>query len=128
MSGKKNIFDHWIGAQNGITISYEWIQDTPKKGIRFDGNGDPLGIHGYVGYNIVWNVSGNREIYAKGDNHTVRNNVAWDDTDQSDCTVCVPTELSGNTMNVNTVVINNGAQKMQSEISECIYLFIALLK
>ena len=54
--------------------------------------------------------------------------MAWDDTDQSDCTVCVPTELSGNTMNVNTVVINNGAQKMQSEISECIYLFIALLK
>ena len=87
-----------------------------------------MGIHGYVGYNVVWNVNGNREIYAKGDNHTVRNNVAWDDTDQSDCTICVPTELSGNTMNVNTVVINNGAQKMQSEISECIYLFIALLK
>ena len=104
------------GAQNGIKISYEWIHNSPKKGIRFDGNGDPLGLNGYVGYNVVWNVEDNREIYAKGDNHTVTNNVAWDDNDTSDCTVCVPTELSGNPMNANTIVVNNGAQKMQSMI------------
>ena len=104
------------GGQNGIKITKEWIHNSPKKGIRFDGNGDPLGLNGYVGYNVVWNVWGNKEIYAKGDNHTVANNVAWDDTDQSDCTVCVPTEKFGNPMNPNTVVVNNGAQKMQGMI------------
>ena len=85
-----------------------------------------MGLNGYVGYNVVWNVEDNREIYTKGDNHTVTNNVAWDDTDQSDCTVCVPTENSGNPMNVNTIVVNNGAQKMQSTMSApflCINLF-----
>ena len=54
------------GAQSGIKISHEWIHNSPKKGIRFDGNGDPLGLNGYVGYNVVWNVENNREIYAKG--------------------------------------------------------------
>ena len=111
LSGKKNIFDHWIGAQNGITISYEWIQDTPKKGIRFDGNGDPLGVHGYAGFNVVWNHDDNREIDTKGDNHTVVNNVGWDD-DESDCTVCVPNSHSGNPMNRNSIVLNNAARKM----------------
>ena len=115
------------GAQDGIKISYEWIHNSPKKGIRFDGNGDPLGLNGYVGYNVVWNAeiwdhgtdlkavdTTNREIYTKGDQHTVTNNVAWDDLDDTDCTVCVPTELQDNPMNENTVVTNNGAQMMQS--------------
>ena len=100
------------GAQNGISVSHQWIHDSPKKGIRFDGNGDPLGRFGYIGFNVVWNVNGNTEIYAKGDNHTVTNNVAWDDHDTSHCTLCVPSSHSGNPMNFNTVVVNNGASKM----------------
>ena len=55
-------------------------------------------------------------VLYKGDNHTVTNNVAWDDSDQSDCTICVPTELQDNPMNVNTVLVNNGAQKFQGRI------------
>ena len=86
-----------------------------------------MGLNGYVGYNVVWNVEDNREIYTKGDNHTVTNNVAWDDNDQSDCTVCVPTENSGNPMNVNTIVVNNGAQKMQSTMNLSQHLFYALI-
>ena len=100
-------------AQNGVHVSYHWIHDSPKKGIRFDGNGDPLGKFGYIGYNVVWNIDSNYEIYAKGDNHTVSNNVAWDDSDAKGCTLCVPSSHSGNPMNFNTIVVNNGASKMQ---------------
>jgi len=32
------------GAQTHIHISYHWIHDSSKKGIRFDGSGDPMGI------------------------------------------------------------------------------------
>ena len=107
----KHSFVHWSGAQNGIRIAYNWIHDSPKKGIRFDGNGDPLGVHGYAGFNVVWNHDDNREIDTKGDNHTVVNNVGWDN-DESDCTVCVPSSHSGNPMNHNSVVLNNAARKM----------------
>jgi hypothetical protein len=100
------------GAQNGIHISYNWIHDSPKKGIRFDGNGDPMGVYGYVGFNVVWNIQGNSEIFTKGDNHTITNNVAWDDNDAKGCTLCVPSSNSGNPMNTKTVVVNNGASHM----------------
>ena len=33
-------------------------------------------------FNVVWDIEGNREIYPKGENHTITNNVAWDDDDQ----------------------------------------------
>ena len=49
----------------------------------------------------------------KGDYHTVVNNVAWDDNDEEDCTLCVPPELSGTEMNSNTLVANNGASKFE---------------
>ena len=35
------------GAQNGVKISHNWVTDSPKKGLRFDGNGHPLGLHGF---------------------------------------------------------------------------------
>ena len=102
------------GAQNNVHISYNWVHDSPKKGIRFDGSGgDGENDNGYIFYNVAWNIEGNQEIYAKGHNHTVANNVGWDDNDQEDCTICVPTELNGNAMNWDSVVINNGASKFQ---------------
>ena len=51
---------------------------------------------------------GPREAYLKGDNHTVTNNVGWDDN-SGDCTICVPAEHGGTGMNFNSVVVNNGA-------------------
>ena len=45
------------------------------------------------GYNVVWNMHGNYEFYPKGDNHTVKNNLAYDDNDSEHCTLCVPTHL-----------------------------------
>ena len=100
-------------GQNEISISNNWIHDSPKKGIRFDGNGDPLGLNGFICFNVVWNIIGNLEIFAKGDNHTVVNNVAWDELNPGDsCNVCVPSSHSGNPMNFNSMVKNNAAMKM----------------
>ena len=105
------------GAIDGVYISNNWIHDSPKKGIRFDGSGDPMCVNGYVGYNVVWNIVGNIEIFPKGDNHTVVNNVAWDDSDQEGCTLCMPSSWTSNgsnvtiPMNTNSVLVNNGASK-----------------
>ena len=104
------------GAQDGVRISHNWVHDSPKKGIRFDGDGHNLpdtGVNGYVGFNVVWNIEEKQEIYPKGDYHTVVNNVAWDDRDEEDCTLCVPPELHGTEMNSNTLVANNGASKFE---------------
>merc|ERR1711892_1274929 len=98
------------GAQNGVTLTHNWVHDSPKKGLRFDGNGDPMGVHGYLGYNVVWNIQDNNEIYVKGDNHTVVNNLAYDDDAQ--CSLCVVPVLGQSTMNNNTLVTSNAASKM----------------
>ena len=67
-----------------------------------------------MGYNVVWNVHENREFYIKGNNHTVVNNVAWDDNQVlEDCTLCVPTEHAGYPMNFDSIVANNGASKFE---------------
>ena len=62
---------------------------------RLDGGGEPVchekdtGCGSYMAFNVAWN-SENKEIYPKGDNHTLTNNVAFDDGDS--CTICVPPE------------------------------------
>lgn len=61
-----------------------------------------------MAFNVAWN-SENKEIYPKGDNHTLTNNVAFDDGD--DCTICVPPEHQGAPNNENTIVVNNGVSK-----------------
>ena len=102
-----------IKAQDGIYITNNWIHDSTKKGIRFDAtsDGDPLGYNGNVGYNVVWNVD-DKEVYTKGDNHTVYNNVAWDDNSDG-CTLCVPPEAFDVPMNFYSVVVNNGASQFE---------------
>ena len=92
----------------GVVISHNWIHDFPKKGLRFDGNGDPMTYNGTMEFNVVWDIEGNREMYPKGENHTITNNVAWDDNEQIDCTLCVPSTGPNSNqipMNTNTVLI-----------------------
>merc|ERR1719357_85680 len=101
------------GAQNGVSISYNWIHNSPKKGIRFDGSGHPMGVHGYQGYNVVWDIIGNNEIYIKGDNHTVVNNLAFDNNvDDNQCSLCVVPIHSHTSMNNHSIVLNNAASHM----------------
>ena len=101
-------------GQEGVMITNNWIHDSPKKGIRLDSptdvDPDEMGCCGYLGFNVVWN-SESQETYPKGDNHTVSNNVGWDDHDNK-CTICVPCEAFDVPMNSHSTVVNNGASKL----------------
>jgi len=102
------------GGQNGVNIHHNWVHNSPKKGIRFDGNGvgNSCGRNGYLGYNVGWGITRNSEIFPKGDNHTVEHNTAFD-TD-TDCSLCVISRLHDSPMNENSVVVNNAASKMSN--------------
>jgi len=109
-----------VQAQTGMVISHNWLHDSPKKGIRLDGGGEPkchtkdTGCGTYMGFNVVWNSVDQKNVYAKGDNHTMTNNVAWDDDpDDNDCSLCFPPEHQGVPNNENSVLINNGATKFE---------------
>ena len=52
-------------------------------------------------------------FYLKGDNHTVESNLAYDDNDNTHCSLCVPTHHGDYEMNKHTVVINNAASRME---------------
>ena len=67
-----------------------------------------------MGFNVAWNV-GKSEICVKGDNHTVLNNVAWDDNgtpEDKDCTICVPPLYVDIPMNFYTIMANNGGSNI----------------
>ncbi|CAL4064794.1 unnamed protein product, partial [Meganyctiphanes norvegica] len=96
--------------QLGIHIINNWIHDSTKSAIRFDGGGQKLGVGGYVGDNVAWKCGG---IVIKGDNHTIVNNLAMDKDREDKCSLCVIYRLRSDPVieNNNTIVINNGASK-----------------
>ena len=105
-----------IKSQTDCLITNNWIHDSPKKGIRLDtpSDVDRQGNNGNIGYNVVWNIE-DKEIYPKGDNHSVYNNVGWDDQDTKQrCTICVPSQAFGFPMNFYTTVVNNGASMLDN--------------
>ena len=53
------------GPQQGVSVSHNWVHDSPKSGIRFDSSPGHLGYNGYQGYNVIWNAGG---VMVKGDN------------------------------------------------------------
>ena len=103
-----------IKSQTDSLITNNWIHDSPKKGIRFDtpSDADRQGNNGNIGFNVVWNLD-DKEIYPKGNNHTVYNNVGWDDSSDK-CTICVPSQAFGFPMNSHSIVVNNGASKLDN--------------
>ena len=105
-----------IKSQTDCLITNNWIHDSPKKGIRLDtpSDVDRQGNNGNIGYNVVWNIE-DKEIYPKGDNHSVYNNVGWDDQDTKQrCTIRVPSQAFGFPMNFYTTVVNNGASMLDN--------------
>merc|ERR1719348_302416 len=98
-----------VSQQNGVIISNNWVFDSPKASIRFDGSGQNLGINGLQSNNVVWNVGG---MMVKGDNHSIVNNLALGTyKDDGSCSLCVIYILRYETwiQNNNTVVLNNAA-------------------
>jgi len=95
--------------QNGVVITHNWVHDSPKSAVRFDGGGTHLGHNGYQGFNVVWKTGA---LMVKGDNHTVLNNLALDrHSEDGKCSLCVIYRLRHDTVieNNNTIVENNGA-------------------
>ncbi|CAL4179484.1 unnamed protein product [Meganyctiphanes norvegica] len=97
--------------QHGIQVSQNWIHDSPKSGIRFDGGGTNLRFNGHIDHNVIWKAG---SIIIKGDNHTLNNNVAFDRQDDTRCTICVTYRLRHDPVIENnyTITINNAASQI----------------
>ena len=96
--------------QNNAKIRYNWVHDTIKYGIRFDGDGE--GNNGYIHHNVGWNCVGG--IMAKGGildggvsvgGHFVYNNTMFNSVDKND--IMVLNVQAGNDINFGSVVMNN---------------------
>ena len=92
-----------INQQPNIQVRYNWLHDTIKYGVRFDGEGDGYG--GYVHHNVIWNVQGG--IMIKGYNHNIYNNTAFDNGNKNDIIIMI--EQGGND---GTITLNNIANKI----------------
>ena len=101
-----------VNQQVNSKIRYNWVHDTIKYGIRFDGNGE--GNNGYIHHNIAWNCQGG--IMVKGGmydtttgeyvgGHFVYNNTALNSVDKND--IMVLNVQNGKDINFDTVVMNN---------------------
>lgn len=101
--------------QRNSQITWNWVYDSPKYGIRYDGEFPDIGYNGNISFNVVWKCNG---IMVKGENHTVLNNLAFEKRNAKDsdgqgtgCTICVIKKLRAKEgiMNKNTIVSNNAA-------------------
>merc|ERR1712176_318990 len=68
-------------AQTNSWVARNWVHDSPKYGIRFDGEPPRIGTHGSVRDNVVFRLDAGG-IQAKGDYHTTDHNLAFDMSDE----------------------------------------------
>jgi len=98
--------------QDGVMIHHNWIHDSPKGAIRFDGGGNKFGYRGYQGFNVIWNTG---SLMIKGDEHTILNNLGLSryKKDDGKCNICVIYRkwFDPVIQNSNTVVLNNAASQ-----------------
>ena len=108
--------------QENAKIRYNWVHDTIKYGIRFDGNGE--GFNGYVHHNIGWNCEGaimikGGELDGNGNSvggHFVYNNTAFNSTVKND--IMVLNVQAGQNINYGSIVKNNLVEKLSGHRSD----------
>ncbi len=91
-----------VGQQPGSETRYNWLHDSPKYGVRFDGDGD--GTQGSMHHNVSWNIKTGHMV--KGHHHFVYNNTSFD-TEQNSIVILI--DLGGNE---GTITRNNAADKI----------------
>ena len=107
-----------IKAQTDGILQQNWVYDTPKMGIRTDAAtvqaNMNLGQKTNIQNNVVWNTQ--RGFMIKGDNHTIKGNLALENQNDGDCSLCIIRHLHNFNlkelsplMNNNSIVKNNGA-------------------
>ena len=104
-----------VSNQNGTLVERNWVHDSPKYGIRFDGQPPRIGVHGKMSHNILVRLgSGGGQV--KGDHHVVYNNLAFDSPAGitrkfPGCSLCVWKHVRGNDYPINnhSTVLNNMA-------------------
>ena len=87
------------------TVEYNWVHDSVKYGVRFDGQPPRTGSHGKLFSNVAWHSGG---LLVKGDYHQVRHNLAFDlhkETekleDGQNCSMCVYGYVRDNPVAIN---------------------------
>ena len=114
---------HLMAAQqSGSKVRFNWVHDTIKYGIRFDGDGE--GFNGSIHHNIGWNCEG--AIMAKGGmldgngdsvgGHFVYNNTAFNSTVKND--IMVLNVQAGQNINYGSVVMNNLSETLSGHRSD----------
>ena len=102
-----------VEQQAGTEIAYNWVHDTPKAGIRFDGveGASKVGREGVVHHNVVWNT--NFSII-KGDHQATFNNLMFD-SEVTDLVIFNKEDAGG--LNVNSETLNNLVGSLQGRKS-----------
>ena len=99
-----------IKAQNEGIIQQNWVYDTPKFGIRTDAAtvsaNMNLGQKTIIQKNVVFNT--NRGFMIKGDNHTIKGNLALrEGNDNDDCSLCLVRYLHNFNLKELSPLMNN---------------------
>ena len=101
------------GQQPGSETRYNWFHDSPKYGVRFDGDGvadGDAGSQGTMHHNVSWNIKTGHIV--KGHHHFVYNNTSFD-TEKNSIVILI--DMGGNE---GTITRNNAADKIAGHRSD----------
>ncbi|MBT3227661.1 MAG: T9SS type A sorting domain-containing protein [Candidatus Marinimicrobia bacterium] len=101
------IIHYMENQQIDSETAYNWVHDSPKYGIRFDGDGD--GHSGTMHHNVSWDIKSGHML--KGHDHRVLNNTCFN---TSNTGIIVLIDLGGNE---GTITRNNAADKISGHRS-----------